>query len=326
MPNYYGQRTGSDNLADFIGNANRIAQQNNQAKNELNQQKQGKQQDLSNALTEQQNKANLGEQEQQRNLQQLQDLIGGASGKGKKISAKIGDVQYSDAETDPYVRMRQGENDASKQFTKIYNQGLPKIQQAVSAAGEGLKSIDDPAQMGSVGQARTLMLKTMGMSRYNEKEAAATLPPTLLQYAHQLFNTVGDDANPIQPNQKEAVRHFFQSALDTSKQQHDMLYQNAVNAYNISPYAAPNRDFSGQRKPMDTFLDQSVPKPPPAPPSSPTGKPLANTAPPTQPTDPWWKRILPSQQPQASQSVPAPQSAPQQAAPAADGFDPNWIK
>jgi hypothetical protein len=124
---------------------------------------------------------------------------------------------------------------------KQYMAGLQKIQPGADAAAEGLEAINDPKNSGSLGQARTLMLKSMGMNRYNEQEAKAVLPSALQGVVSGLFNSVGDDQNPLNGSQKAAIGQFFQHQLDTSKNNHEMLKANVMNGYNMSQYADPAR-------------------------------------------------------------------------------------
>lgn len=177
--------------------------------------------------------------------------------------AKVGDLTVG---ADPYAHMmgRQQNGDASARMAanKAYNSGLPKIQQVAQAASEGLDAVNDPQNIGSLGQARTLMLKAMGMNRYNEQEAKAVLPPTLYSYASNLFNQGGADNSPLNDVQRSNVNQFFKGQLDTAASQHKMLKQNAMNMYTSSPFAsqAGMQAMSGMGAPIDDMFTQAASK------------------------------------------------------------------
>ncbi len=173
-------------------------------------------------------------------------------------SAAAGDLHVG---ADPYAHVQQnqlkGEAQAIAAANKQYASGLPKIQQVVQAAGEGLEATNDPTNPGSLGQARTLMLKAMGMNRYNEEEAKAVLPPTLQGYVSGLFNQAGGDQTPLNEVQRQNINQFFKTQLGTAKQQHDALKANAMNAAMSSPYANPSTTpahLQGLGAPIDQML------------------------------------------------------------------------
>lgn len=156
-------------------------------------------------------------------------------------SARVADLS---AGGDPYAHAAQanmkGEASAIAQAQKTYNAGLPKIQQVGSAAAEGLEASNDPSNMGSLGQARTLMLKAMGMNRYNEQEAKAVLPQSLQGLASNIFNMAGGDETPLNEAQRKNINQFFRGQLQSAQQQHESLKQNSLNVAMSSPFATPN--------------------------------------------------------------------------------------
>lgn len=178
-------------------------------------------------------------------------------------SVKVGDVTVG---ADPYAHMigkqQSGDAAARMQAQKIYNSGLPKIQAVAQAAREGLDSVNDPQNIGSLGQARTLMLKSMGMNRYNEQEAKAVLPPTLFSYASSLFNQGGDDSSPLNAAQRSNINQFFKGQLDNANTQHSMLKQNAMGVYTSSPYMTQQgmQAMSGLGAPMEASFQQAQTK------------------------------------------------------------------
>ncbi len=179
-------------------------------------------------------------------------------------SAKAGDLSIG---ADPYAHVQQGqikgEAQAIAAANKQYNSGLPKIQQVIQAAGEGLDATNDPTNPGSLGQARTLMLKAMGMNRYNEQEAKAVLPPTLMGSVSALFNQAGGDQTPLNEVQRKNINQFFQTQLGQAAQQHQALKSNAMNAAMSSPYANPNstpQHLQGLGAPIDQMLEATKKK------------------------------------------------------------------
>lgn len=178
-------------------------------------------------------------------------------------SASAGTIH---AGADPYAHMamknQQGDAMARQQANKAYMAGLPKLQQQAQAASEGLDFSNDPSNPGSLGQARTLMLKAMGMNRYNEQEAKAVLPPALQGHVAMLFNAVGGDMSPLNEAQRTAVNTFFKGSLDHASTQHQMLKQNAMQAYTSSPYAneVGMKALSTLGSPMEQSLQQASQK------------------------------------------------------------------
>lgn len=132
----------------------------------------------------------------------------------------------------------QGDSQARSAAGKAYMSGLPKIQDIATAASEGLDLSNDPQNIGSIGQARTLMLKAMGMKRYNEQEAKAVLPSSLQGHVATIFNSAGADIDPLNEVQRSSINQFFKGQLDNAAIQHKQLKQNAMGLYTRSPYAS----------------------------------------------------------------------------------------
>lgn len=246
-----------------MGSSGAVENMKNQAS--LNQLLAGKQADLSNSNAE-----------FDRAKQEVQE----AAGKGKRISAKIGGASYGDSETDPTLAKNRGTSSAIEKANGYYMKGLPKIQEMSKAAQMGLESVNDPKQVGSLGQARTMLLKTFGMNRYNENEANAVLPPAVRGTFAKLFNSAGDDMNPLNESQRAAVNSIFSSTLEHAKTQHEMLKQNALNSYKTSPYYEPERGAlleNTMGAPFAKELEGSITKYKPVPttqPPAPSAAPL----------------------------------------------------
>jgi hypothetical protein len=221
---------------------------------------------------------------------------------------------------------QKAENGAYSDANKTYEKGLPDIQHKITAASQGLDAINDPRQIGSKGQARTLMLKAMGMNRYNDNEASAVLPASVYSQVKTLFNNatqwngagdLNDDKNPLDPAQKQAISHFFGSVINTAKDQHDLLKQQAMQRYSGSRYADPSRAQMLQQQlggPMDSYISKLNSKIAPealAPIQAPA--PVAPAQQQGGITNLWG--LLGKQQPQAQ--APAPQGPPKAINPAA---------
>lgn len=148
--------------------------------------------------------------------------------------------------SDPYAKMQmqqtKGVQGAVQQVNQTYNRGLDPLQKKISAAQEGLTAINDPQNPGSLGQARTLMLRSMGMNRYNEQEAKAVLPPTFYSAVNDMFTKGGGDTNPLNPTERSMVNQFFMNSLDRANQDHEQLKQNAINTYRVSPFYNPQQE------------------------------------------------------------------------------------
>lgn len=194
-------------------------------------------------------------------LQGLKNLRDAGLG-ADTTSAQVGGTHIG---MDPTAKLavgdRKGEEAAYQKAQHVYMSGLPKLQQTAQAASEGLDFTNDPKNIGSLGQARTLMLKSMGMNRYNENEAKAVLPPTLYGAVANVFNAAGGDAAPLTENQRQNINQFFKTQLDGVKSQHDMLKQNALQNYSGSTYSNPQRaQMLGQTMgaPMESALSKST--------------------------------------------------------------------
>ena len=175
-------------------------------------------------------------------------------------SVKAGEVSVGQ---DPYSRMMIMQQNmgikAVKGATDYYNKNVGKLQQQAQAAEQGLASVNDPSNMGSLGQARTLMLKSMGMSRYNDNEAKAVLPPTIYSTISGFLNQAGGENNPLNAQQAQVVNTFFKHTLNAVQQQHEMLKNSALTEYQMQPGADPQRAqaLQGQMgKPFDAYLSQ----------------------------------------------------------------------
>lgn len=152
---------------------------------------------------------------------------------------------------------KKGEESAIKNATSLYNRGLPKIQQTMLAAQEGLKTVNDPNQIGSLGTGRTLALKMFGMNRYNENEAKAVVPSTLQGHLSSLMNATGDDSTPLNEAQKRSLNTIFLNGIQGAKDQHDLLKQNALGSYSSSLYSKPERSQALQQS-LGSAVDSSL--------------------------------------------------------------------
>ncbi len=292
--------------------ADQAVKTNTEGKQKIAQMKAGEQQEIA---------------KEGRQKETLEDILKG----NPNSSVKVGDI---DVNNNSYMRAltdkMHGENTATQKANATYEKGLPDLQKKAFASAEGLKAINDPQQIGSIGQARSLMLRSMGMNRYNEQEASASLPPDVLGYAGQLFNKAdgwqafgngADDKNPLSTTQRQAAASFFNGSLGMVKQGHELLKKTAIGQYNTSNYADPTKSQILQQTlgaPFDEFLNQTSQKPQNAPQQPQAGAQGATPqAPPQQPPAGilgGLQRLLkgaPAQQPQA----PAPQGPPP--------FDPN---
>lgn len=158
---------------------------------------------------------------------------------------------------------KQGDAAARMKANTIYNSGLPKIQQAVSAASEGLDQINDPENPMSKGMFLGAVTRSLGLSRFpNAEEAKQILPPSLQSYYSTILNGVGDNENPLTGAYKNSANQFFKGILDTAAINHKMLKQNATGAYTSSPYAndAGMQALSGLGGGMDAALAQAASK------------------------------------------------------------------
>lgn len=179
-------------------------------------------------------------------------------------SAKVGDVSVG---ADPYskniMNQQHGQAQAIKGVFDTYNHGLGKIQDSAQASMEGMDLINDPKNTGSLGQARTLMLKSMGMNRYNSDEAKAVLPPTLHGMVNDIFTKAGGDTNPLNDVQRSAVNQFFKTRLDQSSKQHESLKQGALAQHQMSPFYDPAKHEALSKSlgaPFDTALNEAKSK------------------------------------------------------------------
>lgn len=261
------------------------------------------------------------------NLQQAEDLVNKGAGVGKKLNVKIGDIDVSQTEENPlkYMsRSQQAGNKALSHAYDIYAKGVPDIMKSSSAAEEGLNALNDPTQSGSLGIVRSQMLRSMGMNRYNDNEAKATMPPNLYQYAKTLFNGVSswdgdtskapDDVNPMSAQQKQAANSFFRGALQVSLQKHQVFKSMALDSYRNSGYFDPDRAKQFQAtvgQDLDQHLQSIMAPKPGTPPSNYNSPPPQGPAPQKGLLDKAIGGIQsifggkPQQQPQAQQQAPA---------------------
>lgn len=179
------------------------------------------------------------DQAQARDLQGIQKLQQ-VSPEGASVKAG-GMASGVDPMARAVLMQQQGSVKAIKGATDYYNKNVSKLQDKANAAEEGLNATNDPNNMGSVGQARTLMLKAMGMNRYNEQEAKAVMPPTLHSQLANMMNSTGDDSNPLNDSQRQTINSFFKHSLNNVDQQHEMLKSNAISEYQMNPMADPSK-------------------------------------------------------------------------------------
>ncbi len=232
-----------------------------------------------NALALQKNKAELGKQEQETNIQTLKDLISNVK-PGQKMNFKVGDVSGGETDENPakyLFKQSQGSAKAASHAYDTYSKGLPDLNKKAQASTEGLQIINDPTQIGALGQARSLMLRAMGMNRYNDSEAAKSLPPSLYGTVKNMFQGAEGwsgspedagkfgDVNPMNSLQKKAADSFFRGNLKNVQDQHDLLKKTAAGSYRMSGYYDPavGQDFDNNvGKDFDNYINKSLaPKP-----------------------------------------------------------------
>jgi hypothetical protein len=184
----------------------------------------------------------LGQKTTDRNLQTAQDVVDKYSGRGKKVGATIGkDGSVSLSENEPSLISQalgrsKAEGSAVQHVVDIYQHGLPEIIKQQQALKEGLDTINDPKQVGSLGQARSLAIRSTGMTRFNEHEGNQMVPATASQKVAEIFNYAGDGSSPLNDAQRAALNQVFMNGLKQTKDRHDMLKKNALNSYQVSPF------------------------------------------------------------------------------------------
>jgi hypothetical protein len=185
-----------------------------------------------------QNKSNIDvgaqKSKQDNDLATIQKLSdSGVANEGGSISAN-GVTVGKGYDTNRMLQKQQGMSDkAIKDATDAYTKALPKIQDQFNAASEGMQLANDPKNIGSLGQARTLMLKSMGMNRYNSDEASAVLPPALKGMAANMFNAAGGDEAPLNDSQRATINTFFKGMAQTAHDKHESLKQNTLGSYQL---------------------------------------------------------------------------------------------
>lgn len=171
--------------------------------------------------------------------------------------AKAGELSTG---ADPYARMlsqqQHGSASAIQHATDQYMKGAGKLQDVAGSINEGLDAINDPKQIGSVGAARTLLIKSFGMNRYNGDEGKGLVGGNTWGSAQGLLNSLGDDNNPLQPNQRQAISNLLQSGYQTVKGKHEDLKSQVHSAYQVSPYYDQSRDAGLDKlaQPLDQRL------------------------------------------------------------------------
>lgn len=173
-------------------------------------------------------------------------------------SVKVGEASVG---VDPYAKMMMMQQQSGAKAVKgaldYYNKNAVKLHDRVTAAEEGLSVTNDPNNIGSTGQARTLMIKAMGMNRYNEAEAQAVLPPTMYSQFSGFLNKAGDETNPLNDAQRQSINAFFKHTLNQTQQQHEILKSNAISDYQMTPGADPQRAGMLQQQlgaPLDAHM------------------------------------------------------------------------
>lgn len=238
-------------MADYTSPSQQLAEKGNQTSDVIDalrqmtarrQQAEQFQQQLAQPGQLQQQKAELEAQAQAEQLKQAQQVIDQQAGSGRKVNAKVGGVDISEAQENPlkYLFMQQQRGaKATGHAYDTYMKAVPAIQQKIQNAQSGLEAINDPGQVGSVGQARTLAIKNLGMSRYNQQEGNALVPNQLASIMHSIYNFSGDGSNPLTDNQRQALNSIFNGSLQQAKQQHEIAKANAVGSLQASGLADP---------------------------------------------------------------------------------------
>lgn len=206
---------------------------------------------------------NLEDDRDQERIMKLRKALG-KNGEDSDVGIKAGKLSITHGPNPGAADSanKRGEAHAIDQALNTYKSGKSKLDKPMQAAIEGLNSVNDPENTGSLGQARTLMLSSMGMNRYNENEAKAVLPPAIHGMVASLMNSVGGDESPLNETQKKVVNQFFKSRLESVKRQHDSLKQDSLNAASSSPFSTPSTSsrLSGLGKSMDDALEEAQQK------------------------------------------------------------------
>lgn len=160
-----------------------------------------------------------------------------------------------------------------------YEKGASPLDNQLAAVQEGLELTSDPKNIGSLGQARTLTLKALGMNRFNEDEAKQVLPATALSSVKSLMIGGGADTSPLQGNQINSVQTLFKTLGQTLKQRHEQLKQQSIASLKASPYYDPSQDerVQSQFQARDQRFNQVLSPSPGA--NAMTGQPFGNLPP-----------------------------------------------
>lgn len=207
-----------------------------------------------------QQKAQLGQQEQQRNLDIAKQFIEENTKQGRNMGIKVGDVDIKQQEENPLkylLHSQQSGNKALQHAYDMYAHGQPKIQERLGAISEGLDAANDPQQINSIGAAKTLLIKSLGMNRYNQQEGNQLVPPQLGSTIHQIYNALGGEMNPLTASQRDAVVKTLRNGLQATKASHQNLKGMALGSYKTSGYYDPN-SASNLQSMMGQEVDKSI--------------------------------------------------------------------
>lgn len=300
-------KEGVPTLSDLLGQASNLGD------SMIKQQQFQQQQQQPFELAKQ--KAQLGGEAQQRELDQAKNIVNEGSGVGKRMAVKVGDTSVAEQEENPLKYMMKNQQYGNKALSHAYDtymKAFPEVQKRAQSASEGLEAVNDPNQVGSIGQAKTLLIKNLGMNRYNQQEGNALVPGNLSQIFHQMYNTVGGDENPLTDTQRQAMNTVFHNSLQIAKKQHDMAKNNALGSYMQSGYADPMQaqQFKSQvGQDFDKQLNDTVDRFKEVPKTvgyQPPGSGSQSVKPPPSMVDRLKSMFSPSQPPQPSQPQQAP--------------------
>ncbi len=190
-------------------------------------------------------KHQLGQQDIDQNFDKAQEMVDNNSKMGRKVNVKLGNVDVSQADTNPYLQQSRAQshegtevrNAATKAFSTI-DQQAQAVKATVDSLNLGNPTGDSAAVMNEV---KAISGSSRGMLGLMQALGGHPTAATKMQDAMNYINNTAQSG--LQPAQRDAMREFAFSRIPQLKQQHQSASETLVNT---APSYAPNLSSTGQ--------------------------------------------------------------------------------
>lgn len=218
----------------------------------------GKQMDLSNSNAEKDHSNDIDKQ----NFKDAQQAVEDGAAKGRKVNAKIGNADYSQAETNPYLQQFHAQQQQAGAFDKMAGAAYKPINEQLTASRATLDALNQgnasSDKLALINEAR--LAAGQGGSRaiahiVDTLSGGTTAAGSFQDKLNWLQNT--PNIPTMQPGMRDAIRESVFNRIPQLDQQHQQAQaQLTARGASVTPMADTKSILGAYTAPADSNLNQ----------------------------------------------------------------------